>query len=64
MDDNTPFGRFGLLGKPKAAKSSWWLNLERQDFSQAVEREAVRMNQKPQPVIGQNRVVGTNHGKI
>ena len=62
--DNTPFGRFGLLGKPKAAKSSWWLNLAREGFQHAVEQEAERMNQNPQQVIGQNRVIGTHHGKI
>lgn len=62
--DNTPFGRFGLLGKPKAAKSSWWLNLDREGFHQAIEQEAERMNQRPQPVNGQDRVIGTNHGRI
>lgn len=64
MDESTPFGRFGNLSRAPRAESSWWLNLSREAFVQCVQIEAARMNQQRLIVDGQNRVVGTNHGKI
>ena len=64
MDESTPFGRFGNLSRAPRAESSWWLNLSREAFVHAAQIEAARMNQQRLMTTGQNRVVGTHHGKI
>ena len=65
MDEHVPFGRFGMLGRPKSSQKSWWLGLNRVDFQAAARAEHNRMNQTFRAAVtGQNRVVGTHHGKI
>lgn len=64
MDESTPFGRFGNLSRAARAESSWWLGLDREQFKQEASKASDRMNQQRLSVSGQQRVVGTNHGKV
>lgn len=58
--------RFGHIAFPKrnASKSSWWIGLSREELGQAVkDHEEARMRSVRVILSGENRVIGTNHGK-